>query len=98
MTNKTMNRKQVICEIATEAGLSMKEAEKALNAFQSTITKALMSGADVTLTGFGTFKTNFREERIGRNPMTGETILVEAKRTPAFKPGKSLKDAVAKKI
>ena len=56
----------------------------------------LAAGEKVQVTGFGIFEVKEREARVGRNPLTGEAIQIAASRTPAFKPGKALKDSVAK--
>lgn len=89
-----MNKGQFIEAIAEKANLSKKDASAALEAVISTITEALKDGDKITLTGFGTFETRQRAARNGRNPHTGETIKIEAKVAPAFKPGKALKDAI----
>lgn len=62
-----------------------------------TIAEEVVSGNDVLLVGFGTFKAVKRAERTSRNPQTGETIKIPATVVPKFKPGKAFKDAVAKK-
>ena len=91
-----MNKTELIAAIAAKAGLSKKDAEKALNAAIDSITGALVAGDKVQLVGFGSFETKTREARTGRNPRTGENITIAASRTPAFKAGKALKDKVAK--
>jgi len=73
---------------------SKKCAGECLNAILEDITKALKAGNDVVFTGFGTFTVSKRKARTGRNPQTGATIKIAAKRVPRFKAGKSLKDAV----
>jgi len=80
--------------VAKRAGVTKAEAARVLDAVISSITKALASGEKVTLTGFGTFEVRQRAARMGRNPQTGETIQIAAQRTPAFRAGKTLKDAV----
>ena len=87
-----MNKTELIAEVANKAGLSRKDAEKALGAVVETITEA---GDKVQLVGFGSFETKQREARTGRNPKTKETIEIPATRVPVFKAGKALKDAVA---
>ena len=84
-----MNKTELIAEVANKAGLSRKDAEKALGAVVETITDK------VQLVGFGSFETKQREARTGRNPKTKETIEIPATRVPVFKAGKALKDAVA---
>ena len=91
-----MNKTELIAAIAANAGLSKKDAEKALNATVNAISDALAEGKKVQLVGFGTFETKCREARTGRNPRTGETIKIAASCTPVFKAGKALKDKVAK--
>lgn len=91
-----MNKTELIAAVAAKAGLSKKDAEKALNATLDTITAALVKGDKVQLVGFGSFETKTREARTGRNPRTGENIEIAASRLPAFKAGKALKDKVAK--
>ena len=90
-----MNKTELIAEVANKAGLSRKDAEKALGAVVETITEAVVKGDKVQLVGFGSFETKQREARTGRNPMTKETIEIPATRVPVFKAGKALKDAVA---
>ena len=69
-----MNKTELIAEVAVKAGLSKKDAEKAMNAALDTITDALASGDKVQLVGFGGFETKKREARMGRNPKTKEAI------------------------
>lgn len=91
-----MTKVDLIAKVAAEADLSRKDAEKAVAAVLDGITEALKAGDKVTLVGFGTFETRPRPARMGRNPRTGAIIRIPATKAPAFKPGKSLKDAVAK--
>lgn len=91
-----MNKTELIAAVAETAEISKKDAEKALNAVVSTITKELEEGGKVQLVGFGTFEVRQREARQGKNPRTGETIEIAACKVPAFKVGKQLKDAVNK--
>lgn len=90
-----MNKVELIAAMSEEAGLSKKDAESALNAFFSVISRALAAGDKVQLVGFGTFETRNRQARMGRNPATGEPAEIAAARLPQFKAGKALKDAVA---
>ena len=71
-----------------------KKAQTAVDCVFNTITKALKKKDTVTLVGFGTFKVNKLKARKGRNPQTGETIKIKAKKVPKFVAGKALKDAV----
>ena len=77
-----------------ETNLTKKDAEAAITAVVNAITGALIEGEKVQLVGFGSFEVKRRAERIGRNPKTKEAIKIPASRTPVFKPGKALKDAV----
>ena len=89
-----MNKTELIAEVAESADLSKAQAGKAVDAALEAITDALKSGDAVTLIGFGTFEVRSRAARTGRNPRTGKEIKIAASKTPAFKAGKSLKDAV----
>ena len=91
-----MNKTELIAEVALKAGLSKKDAEKALNATVDAITEALVNGEKVQLVGFGGFETKKREARMGRNPKTKEAIEIPASCVPTFKAGKALKDIVSK--
>lgn len=87
--------KEDLLEVIVKATECTKKcADIALNAVIGEITKSLKAGKDVVLTGFGTFTVSKRAARIGRNPQTGASIKIAAKRVPRFKAGKSLKDAV----
>jgi len=90
-----MNKAELIDAIAASADISKAAAGRALDAFTDTVEKTLATGESVTLVGFGTFQVKFREARTGRNPQTGEPMAIKASTVPGFKPGKSLKDAVA---
>jgi DNA-binding protein HU-beta len=92
-----MNKTELIDAIAKEAGLSKKDAGKALDAFTATVTKTLKKKDKVALVGFGTFQTSKRAARTGRNPQTGAEIKIPAATVPKFSAGKGLKDAVNKK-
>lgn len=89
-----MNKSQLISAVAGHANLTKADAGRALDALTKTIESALTAGNSVTLVGFGTFAVKDRPARIGRNPQTGREINILASKKPAFKPGKSLKDAV----
>ena len=91
-----MNKTELIAAIAEKAGMSKKDAEKALNATLDTVADALAAGDKVQLVGFGGFETKKREARMGRNPKTREAIEIPASCVPVFKAGKALKDKVAK--
>ncbi len=89
-----MTKSELINEIAERSELTKKDAEKAFAAVISSITDALVCGDKVQIVGFGTFEVRDRKEKLSKNPQTGETIIVPAKKAPAFKAGKALKDAV----
>ena len=91
-----MNKKDLIKSIATKAELNNKAAAAALDATIAVITEALKTGEAVQIMGFGTFEVRTRAARSSRNPRTGEAVEVSAKKIPAFKAGKALKEAVNK--
>lgn len=88
-----MNKAQLVEEVA-KVTCSKKEAVAAVDAVFDSIQKSLKKGNAVTLIGFGTFGVAKRKARKGRNPQTGESIKIAAKKVPTFKAGKGLKDAV----
>ena len=89
-----MNKTQFIEAIAAKADMKKKDAEAAVNAVVEAIAEALKAGDKVQLIGFGTFEVKESAARQGRNPRTGETIKIEASKTPAFSAGKGLKSAI----
>ena len=89
-----MNKGELIDAIAGDAGLSKADAGKALNAFVTNVTGSLKKGNSVQLIGFGTFSISNRAARSGRNPQTGATIQIKAKKVAKFKAGKALADTV----
>lgn len=89
-----MNKGDLIKAIADQAGITKAEATNALNAVVEAITSSLKSGEKVTLVGFGTFSVSERPARTGRNPSTGATIEIAAKKQIKFKPGKEMDAAV----
>lgn len=93
---KDMNKTELIAAVAEQTGFSKKDAEKAVNAVVDSIAASMEKGDKVQLVGFGTFEVRQREARQGKNPRTGEMIDIPASKTPAFKAGKALKDAVNK--
>ncbi len=86
--------KEDLVEALAKKGCSKKDAGDYLNTVLDEIGGALAKGKDVVLTGFGTFSVSKRKARTGRNPQTGATIKIPAKKVPKFKAGKSLKDSV----
>ena len=89
-----MTKVELIAAVAINAGLTKKDAEKAVSATLDVITDALKNGEKVSLVGFGTFEVRERKERQGRNPQTREPMTIPASKLPAFSAGKALKDAV----
>ena len=85
---------ELVAAVAEQAGLSKKDAEAAVKAFTDVVAEALKAGDKIQLVGFGTFEVSERAAREGRNPRTGETMTIEASKTPKFKAGKALKDLV----
>ena len=72
-------------------GLSQRDVEAIVSTFFDEIVARLANDGRVELRGFGTFSTRARDARVGRNPRTGETVTVDAKRVPFFKPGKEMR-------
>lgn len=89
-----MNKTELVAAVAEKSGLSRKDAEAAVKAFTDVVSDELVKGEKIQLVGFGTFEVSERAAREGRNPKTGETMKIEASRTPKFKAGKALKDMV----
>jgi DNA-binding protein HU-beta len=92
-----VNKQDLVSSVAEKSGLTKKDSEKAINALFASVGQALSKGDKVQLVGFGTFEVRNRAARKGRNPQTGKEIQIKAAKVPAFKAGKALKDAVAKK-
>ena len=91
-----MNKAELINAVAEKTGLSKKDTEAVITASIDVITEALSQSEKVQLVGFGSFEVKARAARIGRNPRTKQQIEIPASKTPVFKAGKALKDAVAK--
>lgn len=89
-----MNRADLVTRVAKDAEITKKQAEKALNSLVDSVQEALSKGDSVTLVGFGTFSVMSRAARKGRNPQTGREIFIPASKTPKFKPGKGLRQAI----
>ncbi len=82
--------------MAEDSGISKSAASAAFQSFMEGLANGLKGkDAKVTLTGFGTFANVHRKARMGRNPQTGEDMKIKARNVVRFKPGKSLKDAIA---
>ena len=89
-----MNRMELVAAIAEKTELSKKDAEKALKAFTDVVAEELKKGEKIQLVGFGTFDLSERAAREGRNPQTGEAMKIADSKSPKFKAGKALKDAL----
>jgi len=89
-----MNKGDLINKIADGAKITKAQATDALNAVLDSIASELKGDGKVTLIGFGTFSVSKRDARSGRNPQTGQTITIDAKKVVKFKPGKELSDSV----
>ena len=92
-----MTKADLINLIAEKGEYSKKDAEKALSTVIDSITDVLASGDKITLVGFGTFEVRDRAAKEAINPLTKEPVHVPAKKVPAFKAGRALKEAVDKK-
>jgi len=89
-----MNKSQLIDAMAQDAGISKAAAKKALESFLNNVEGTLKKGGKVTLIGFGTFSVQSRKAREGRNPATGATIKIPAKKVVKFKAGSELSKTV----
>ena len=89
-----MNKEELIAEISKSAKVSKKDAANVLTATIDAIQNAVKKGNKVTLVGFGTFERRARAARTGRNPQTGATLKIAAKKVPAFSAGKKFKELV----
>jgi DNA-binding protein HU-beta len=89
-----MNKIEFVSAVAAKAGLSKKDAGKALDAFIRTVTEEIEKGEKVVFVGFGTFSVGERKARTGRNPQTGETIQIPASKVVKFKAGADLAKVV----
>jgi nucleoid DNA-binding protein len=93
-----MNKSDLVDELSNRTGMTKADASRAVDALFGTddgiISRALKGDTRVQITGFGTFESKNRKARTGRNPRTGQTIRIAATKTPGFRAGKGLKDAV----
>lgn len=90
----SVTKKELIELVAKKANLTNKAAKEAIKVFLNGIRDSLKREEKVVITGFGTFSLRSRKTRKGRNPKTGETITIAARKAPGFTPGKSLKKSV----
>ena len=89
-----MNKSELITAVADGANMTKADAGSAIEAVFEAITTAMKSGDDVRLVGFGSFSVASRPHRTGRNPRTGETLVIPASKSPKFTAGKGLKDII----
>jgi DNA-binding protein HU-beta len=89
-----MNKTELISAVADKAEISKADAGRAIDSLFEVVGKALKKKDKVSLVGFGTFLVRERAARTGRNPKTGAPLKIKASKTPAFKAGKALKDAI----
>ncbi len=85
-----MNKAELISKILDDTNVGRAEVNAVLDSFVDAVTSTLREGGKVTLVGFGTFSVSKRIERNGRNPQTGQSIKIKAKRVAKFKAGKEL--------
>ena len=90
-----MTKIELVEALSEKTAMQKKDAEKVLEILISTIQESLKNNIKVNLAGLGTFMVVEKKARVARNPKTGETVQVEAKRAPKFKPGKQLKELLA---
>jgi len=91
-----MNKAQLVNAIAAESKLTKADSTRALEAFVNATTKALKKGDRVALVGFGSFSVKKRAARNGRNPQTGKSLKIAAKKVVKFKAGSELAGSVNK--
>jgi len=91
-----MTKTELIAKIAEEMDVSKKQASEFVNTFLNTVVSTVAEGEKVAIQGFGTFKSNHRPARKGRNPRTGEPMQIEAMDIPSFKSGAKFKRALRK--
>jgi DNA-binding protein HU-beta len=89
-----VNKNDLVSAVSGSAGMSMADANKAVDSVFATISNSLQGGNEVRLVGFGTFSVAHRKATTGRNPRTGETIQISARNQAKFKAGKARKEAV----
>ena len=93
----TVTKAELIRTIVDTVGLTQREAKEMVDAFFSEITMCLIRGEEVKLAGFGVFETRDKVERPGRNPATGEVVVVTPRRVVAFRPSRDLRLAAGSK-
>ena len=96
MTQKTLTRTDLAEAVYKELGLSRVESAELVETFLDLISDRIVAGESVKLSSFGSFLVRSKNERIGRNPKTGEEVPITPRRVMVFKPSNILKDAVLK--
>ena len=89
-----MTKIEFVDAVAKETEWTKKDSEEAINAVVKVITNALVAGEKLSIIGFGTFEVVERAAREGRNPKTGESLMIKACKMPKFKPGKAFKELI----
>ena len=89
-----MTKIECVDAVAKETEWTKKDSEEAINAVVKVITNALVAGEKLSIVGFGTFEVVERAAREGRNPQTGESLMIKACKMPKFKPGKAFKELI----
>ena len=89
-----MNKDELVKEVAKKSNVSQKDTASIISSTLEVIQKAVSKGTKVTLVGFGTFEQRKRAARTGRNPQTGASLKIPAKKVPAFSAGKKFKELV----
>ena len=95
--NMAVGKHDLGAKIAAQTGLTKKAATELVDVLFGTITESLAEGEDVRIQNFGTFKVSDRSERKGRNPQTGEELLIPARKAPVLKYSDHVKDVVNEK-
>ncbi len=94
MTSKTITRAKLSDVISKNVGISQQESSGIIENILNEISESLVKGEDVKISGFGTFSTSEKAERMGRNPKTKEKAIISARRSLKFKASKTMKKAV----
>ena len=89
-----MNKTDLVLQVAKRTGLDKRDVGRAVNELLDVVRDTVAKGQRVTLADFGTFQRQRRKARVGRNPLTGETVPIPARTRPAFTPGRGFRTAV----
>jgi len=99
MPNTAMTRSDLVADLAERFGqITQRDTEFAVKTILDAMSDALARGHRIEIRGFGSFSINHRPPRVGRNPRSGEQVVVPEKRVPHFKPGKSLREGVDRQL